>query len=107
MHVEISVALNFVISYLYNKLPRRRVDLLVEELESGLKKKFEGHWYPEKPNKGSGFRCIKVNGDDFVTIHHELGHNYYQRAYNKQSYLHLDGANDGFVCIFWLLALQK
>ncbi|VAV97574.1 Peptidyl-dipeptidase A precursor, partial [hydrothermal vent metagenome] len=40
--------------------------------------------------------CIKVNGDDFVTIHHELGHNYYQRAYNKQSYLHLNGANDGF-----------
>ncbi|MGI9363437.1 MAG: M2 family metallopeptidase, partial [Parasphingorhabdus sp.] len=40
--------------------------------------------------------CIKVNGDDFVTIHHELGHNYYQRAYNEQSYLHLDGANDGF-----------
>lgn len=40
--------------------------------------------------------CIKVNGDDFTTIHHELGHNYYQRAYNNQSYLHLDGANDGF-----------
>lgn len=40
--------------------------------------------------------CIKINGDDFTTIHHELGHNYYQRAYNKQSYLHLDGANDGF-----------
>jgi peptidyl-dipeptidase A len=40
--------------------------------------------------------CIKVNSDDFVTIHHELGHNYYQRAYNKQSYLYLNGANDGF-----------
>ncbi len=40
--------------------------------------------------------CIKVNADDFVTIHHELGHNYYQRAYNKQSTLYLDGANDGF-----------
>jgi peptidyl-dipeptidase A len=40
--------------------------------------------------------CIKRNGDDFTTIHHELGHNYYQRAYNKQSYLHLNGANDGF-----------
>jgi len=40
--------------------------------------------------------CIKVNGDDFTTIHHELGHNYYQRAYQNQSYLHLDGANDGF-----------
>jgi peptidyl-dipeptidase A len=40
--------------------------------------------------------CIKVNSDDFVTIHHELGHNYYQRAYNQQDYLHLNGANDGF-----------
>jgi len=40
--------------------------------------------------------CIKPNGDDFVVIHHELGHNYYQRAYNKQDYLHLNGANDGF-----------
>jgi peptidyl-dipeptidase A len=40
--------------------------------------------------------CIKINSNDFVTIHHELGHNYYQRAYNKQDYLHLNGANDGF-----------
>ncbi|WP_324262821.1 M2 family metallopeptidase [Altererythrobacter sp. H2] len=40
--------------------------------------------------------CIKRNGDDFVVIHHELGHNYYQRAYKDQSYLHLNGANDGF-----------
>ena len=40
--------------------------------------------------------CIKVNSDDFITVHHELGHNYYQRAYQDQSYLHLNGANDGF-----------
>lgn len=40
--------------------------------------------------------CIKRNGDDFVVIHHELGHNYYQRAYKEQDYLHLEGANDGF-----------
>jgi peptidyl-dipeptidase A len=40
--------------------------------------------------------CIKVNGNDFVTVHHELGHNYYQRAYNKQPLLYLSGANDGF-----------
>jgi peptidyl-dipeptidase A len=40
--------------------------------------------------------CIKPNADDFITIHHELGHNYYQRAYNKQDFLHLNGANDGF-----------
>ncbi|WP_425229791.1 M2 family metallopeptidase [Sphingomonas sp.] len=40
--------------------------------------------------------CIKVNGDDFVTVHHELGHNYYQRAYMGQSNLYQNGANDGF-----------
>ncbi|MHA0328099.1 M2 family metallopeptidase [Sphingomonas melonis] len=40
--------------------------------------------------------CTKVNGDDFVTIHHELGHNYYQRAYKNQPYLYKNGANDGF-----------
>jgi peptidyl-dipeptidase A len=40
--------------------------------------------------------CTKVNASDFVTVHHELGHNYYQRAYNKQPLLYLNGANDGF-----------
>jgi len=40
--------------------------------------------------------CTKVNADDFTTIHHELGHNYYQRAYNGQDALYLNGANDGF-----------
>jgi peptidyl-dipeptidase A len=40
--------------------------------------------------------CIKVNAQDFTTIHHELGHNYYQRAYNARPFLHLSGANDGF-----------
>ncbi|OXB77012.1 UNVERIFIED_CONTAM: hypothetical protein H355_014834 [Colinus virginianus] len=60
MQLEIQVALNFIISYLYNKLPRRRVNIFGEELERLLKKKYEGHWYPEKPYKGSGFRCIHI-----------------------------------------------
>jgi len=40
--------------------------------------------------------CIKVNEEDFRTIHHELGHNYYQRAYKQESYLYRTSANDGF-----------
>jgi peptidyl-dipeptidase A len=40
--------------------------------------------------------CTRVNADDFVTAHHELGHNFYQRAYNRQPFLYLDSANDGF-----------
>jgi peptidyl-dipeptidase A len=40
--------------------------------------------------------CILIREEDFVTIHHELGHNFYQRAYNKQPFLFQSGANDGF-----------
>jgi peptidyl-dipeptidase A len=40
--------------------------------------------------------CIGVNDEDFFTIHHELGHNYYQRAYSNQDPLYRTGANDGF-----------
>uniref|UniRef100_A0A7N6BLD0 Angiotensin-converting enzyme n=1 Tax=Anabas testudineus TaxID=64144 RepID=A0A7N6BLD0_ANATE len=40
--------------------------------------------------------CSKVNMDDFLTAHHEMGHNQYQMAYRNQSYLLRDGANEGF-----------
>jgi peptidyl-dipeptidase A len=40
--------------------------------------------------------CIEVKDEDFVTIHHELGHNFYQRAYKDQPPLFEDSANDGF-----------
>lgn len=40
--------------------------------------------------------CIQIRDEDFVTIHHELGHNVYQRAYNRQPFLFQGGANDGF-----------
>ena len=40
--------------------------------------------------------CIEITGEDFNTIHHELGHNIYQRAYKHQPPLYTDSANDGF-----------
>ncbi len=40
--------------------------------------------------------CIDITGEDFQTIHHELGHNYYQRAYRAQPFLYRESANDGF-----------
>ncbi|MBB3890928.1 peptidyl-dipeptidase A [Phenylobacterium haematophilum] len=40
--------------------------------------------------------CTKVDADDFYTVHHELGHNVYQRAYKDQPFLFKNGANDGF-----------
>ena len=40
--------------------------------------------------------CIQITEEDFRTIHHELGHNFYQRAYNTQPPLFQGSANDGF-----------
>jgi peptidyl-dipeptidase A len=40
--------------------------------------------------------CVQINEEDFSTVHHELGHNYYQMAYATQPYLFRDGAIDAF-----------
>jgi peptidyl-dipeptidase A len=40
--------------------------------------------------------CIDQTGEDFATIHHELGHSFYQRAYNSLPMSLRDSANDGF-----------
>ena len=40
--------------------------------------------------------CIEIGAEDFSVIHHELGHNFYQRAYDQQPFLFRDSANDGF-----------
>ena len=40
--------------------------------------------------------CIKINMEDFVTIHHELGHNYYYHYYYELPPLFQAGAHDGF-----------
>jgi peptidyl-dipeptidase A len=40
--------------------------------------------------------CIKRNSEDFVTIHHELGHHYYFHEYHTLPVLFQNGAHDGF-----------
>jgi peptidyl-dipeptidase A len=40
--------------------------------------------------------CIQITEENFRTIHHELGHNFYQRAYSGQAPLFQNSANDGF-----------
>ncbi len=40
--------------------------------------------------------CIEITGEEFSVIHHELGHNFYQRAYSVQPPLFRESANDGF-----------
>lgn len=40
--------------------------------------------------------CIQKTGEEFSVIHHELGHNFYQRAYKDQPVYFQNSANDGF-----------
>jgi peptidyl-dipeptidase A len=40
--------------------------------------------------------CFQPTADDFVVVHHELGHNYYQMAYRNLPFFFQNGANDGF-----------
>jgi len=40
--------------------------------------------------------CIQKTGEEFNVIHHELGHNFYQRAYKNQPVYYQASANDGF-----------
>jgi len=40
--------------------------------------------------------CIKIDEEDFITVHHELGHIYYFMLYKHLPILFQNGANDGF-----------
>lgn len=49
-------------------------------------------WYDDLRIK----MCIEVGEEDFVTLHHELGHLYYYNAYKDQPTLFTESAHDGF-----------
>jgi len=40
--------------------------------------------------------CTKINQEDLITLHHEMGHDYYFLSYFKLPMLFQNGANDGF-----------
>jgi peptidyl-dipeptidase A len=53
-------------------------------------------WDPEFNNDLRIKMCIKPNQEDLITLHHELGHDYYFHAYYTLPVLYQQGANDGF-----------
>ncbi len=53
-------------------------------------------WDPNYNNDLRIKMCIKIDEGDLITIHHELGHDYYFHSYYKQPALFQLGANDGF-----------
>lgn len=45
-----------------NTLPENQLQHFKGSLQSLLALRFHSHWYPDVPTKGSGFRCIRING---------------------------------------------
>jgi peptidyl-dipeptidase A len=54
-------------------------------------------WYMDNQEDVRIKMCIDPTAEDFTTIHHELGHDFYAREYNRaQPMIFRDSANDGF-----------
>ena len=61
MDIEIQVAVQFLVSFLDEKVDTGKINTFKDKLRGFLAKKFEGHWYPDKPTKGSAYRCLSID----------------------------------------------
>lgn len=68
MKEEVSVAARFLIKVIENgnngTLTQEQLEGFQERLVDLLCSRFEHHWFPEKPAKGQGYRCIRFNETD-------------------------------------------
>ncbi|ETN60513.1 BTG1 protein [Anopheles darlingi] len=66
MRTEVNSAADFVMNLLRvrkaNQLSENQLQHFKGSLEQILTRHFQRHWYPEVPTKGSGFRCLRING---------------------------------------------
>lgn len=66
MRVEVQSAADFVMSLLRVKHGKGLTDVQLEKFKGSLSDlmlvRYKSHWYPDLPTKGSGYRCIRING---------------------------------------------
>ncbi|XP_066481949.1 protein BTG2 [Tiliqua scincoides] len=60
---EIAAAVGFVSSLLRTRgcVSEQQLQVFSGALEEALTEHYKHHWFPEKPFKGSGYRCIRIN----------------------------------------------
>ncbi|XP_059833628.1 protein BTG1-like [Hypanus sabinus] len=63
MKPEISAAVGFICKLLRTKatVDERQLQTFCQSLQDLLADHYKHHWFPEKPCKGSGYRCIRIN----------------------------------------------
>lgn len=63
MKTELACACEFLARMMLSKnLPVQFIKPFSNRLEELLEKKYKDHWHPANPRKGSGYRCIRING---------------------------------------------
>ncbi|XP_052594203.1 protein BTG1-like [Peromyscus californicus insignis] len=63
MRGEISAAATFISKFLSTKGLRseQQLQTFSQSLQELLEEHYKHHWFPEKPCKGSGYRCLRIN----------------------------------------------
>lgn len=65
MRIEIYSAADFLchLLRLQNKgLTESQLDSFRISLANVLRIRYRDHWFPDRPNRGSGYRCLRING---------------------------------------------
>ncbi|KAJ8257208.1 hypothetical protein GJAV_G00183080 [Gymnothorax javanicus] len=83
MGPEVTAAAGFVSSLLRARgfLSEQQLQIFSECLQQALSEHYKHHWFPEKPQKGSGYRCIRINHEMdpiFSKVAHRIGLNSHQ-----------------------------
>ena len=45
-------------------IEKEQLEVFKERLAVLLSERFQDHWFPDKPSKGQGYRCIRLNESD-------------------------------------------
>lgn len=65
MRLEIVSAADFLVHLLRlqaGQLSDRQLELFKSSLTDVLRRRYRDHWFPDRPNRGSGYRCLRING---------------------------------------------
>lgn len=66
MKLELQSASNFLVHLIRlgrkKNIHERQLEEFGAALTEALRRRYRDHWFPEKPFKGSGYRCIRING---------------------------------------------
>jgi hypothetical protein len=65
MKLELQSASNFLVHLVRlgrANLSEPQLDRFKNAVVEVLRRRYRDHWFPEKPYKGSGYRCIRING---------------------------------------------